>query len=950
MKVWDGADGRTLVGLFDLNTRTVIPNTSYDALGDPLAFTIFPDTGDPATSNAPLSAWFVWDAAQQMKEAHLANGSSIINTFQNGLQTKAENFAPGGGLLARTTINYNSVGLPYQYNDLLGTFAQVTYDANGAPTEVVDGGGRSVNISYGARGEVTYVSGTGTGDGSFSYNVAGQTQQTTDSRGQTANYTYDAAGRLTQITLAGHPNETTTFTYDNADRPLTVLKANGDSVVYQYVHPNKWLTAVITTVAGRVHRVEYVYQPDGRPTTMLSYVNGVLKTQESYTYNARGQVESITVPGLGVTNITYDFAGRFLSQVTTSPSGTSIGTTHTYSVSGQAGDPSTAPAYLRTVTNTVNGAPVETYTLTHSYLGQLLSVSSSNQIYNYSYDLRGRLNGETRQRLEGSSVYNGASVYTYDGSDNLNADVNGWQYDWLNNVTSAPPAGGMPGISGSIGYNSGYLTYINGKTITYDAWGNVAQIVYRDPNNPWGTPYRTVTFRYDALGRQASRTVSGSASPYRTNYDYDGSLIIGEETQPVGGRTIIQVNVDLIGALPDTFARLNSIAVGKGDSAESQPLSAETLSSGAWLLSPDANASSNDLRAVLLNLWPVTVAQSAPPYGYTSYHASNNYVIGAVQNGAATYNQYNVNGTVWRVYNNGGNVYYQQVSHNNDAFGNRQEMTPGLPIPPAYPPTPFHTNGSYHNPDLGDEMDQLGQSASYGQFLGRSGRMGVNELRKLPSWQPGSPERQFESNAVSMIPGVGQAYTAYTVFGGYDPIAGRCLSKGERIFSGLTLGLGNLGGAGRPGGRGGRISGGAAQNPQSSIVSHAVAPSAESAFARPVLPGSPNSVMRPLARQATAGWAGAYEFHHIFPQAEEFAQHWARTGIDIHDFTYPIPRNIHQRWMHGANGGWWNDQWRAFFRRNPNANREQIFAQGKRMADQWGNIDLNRLFRYPYAP
>jgi hypothetical protein len=149
-----------------------------------------------------------------------------------------------------------------------------------------------------------------------------------------------------------------------------------------------------------------------------------------------------------------------LSQVTTSPQSHTFGTTYEYGASGFRNDPSTAPAYLRRIEHRVDGAVTRFYDLYSSLQGQLLSCAGfvpggiGNTSTNYSYDLRGRLTGETNTVVVPDPNNGGApqtltatNTYTYDAADNLNAGAggNGWVYNADNQLTSAPAAGGLPG-------------------------------------------------------------------------------------------------------------------------------------------------------------------------------------------------------------------------------------------------------------------------------------------------------------------------------------------------------------------------------------------------------------------------------------------------------------------------------------------------------------------------
>ena len=72
--------------------------------------------------------------------------------------------------------------------------------------------------------------------------------------------------------------------------------------------------------------------------------------------------------------------------------------------------------------------------------------------------------------------------------------------------------------------------------------------------------------------------------------------------------------------------------------------------------------------------------------------------------------------------------------------------------------------------------------------------------------------------------------------------------------------------------------------------------------------------------------AGRIEKHHIFPQAEELAVWFRSKGINIHQYTLPIPRHVHRR-IHDTlpRGGEWNKAWREFKNANGGANKEAIF-------------------------
>ncbi|QAT81629.1 putative lipoprotein [Corallococcus coralloides] len=99
------------------------------------------------------------------------------------------------------------------------------------------------------------------------------------------------------------------------------------------------------------------------------------------------------------------------------------------------------------------------------------------------------------------------------------------------------------------------------------------------------------------------------------------------------------------------------------------------------------------------------------------------------------------------------------------------------------------------------------------------------------------------------------------------------------------------------------------------------------------LPGNPEPVMvfpwygspKPVPPQRRLP-AGKFEKHHIFPQARDLARWFKLKGIDIHQYTIPIPVHVHRRiHSNGHSGGMWNEAWREFQKANENVKSPEIF-------------------------
>jgi YD repeat-containing protein len=799
---------------------------AYDALGDPLSASLFPDTGDPQTSQTPLTSSIVWDAAQQMIQALLPNGVQIVNTWTNGLVTQTQAQAPGGATLSQMSFSYDSRGRLYAASDLVGSCAQYRYDRSSNLTKVLDGRGNTTRVTYGPNDEPTSLTWPGGQSASALYDAVGRLASTTDERGTYLSYGYDNADRLTAV-------GDVTITYDSADRPLT-LTAPNKSATFSYDPTTKRLTGLTTITNGFSYTVSYTYYPDGKRATMTSPFGTT-----TYAYDATGNVTSLTDPLNQTTTWTYDHTGRPLSQTSVTRRGVNISTVYGYGPSGQPGDPSTTPSYLRTITQTVNGQTVRQYTLTHSYLGQLLQRSGVGpngyaETATFGYDARGRLTSEADTVIENGQPHTASGTYQYDLSDNLQGGINGWTYNSNNQVTNAPPMGGLPGATGLSYDASGNMTSLNGLTLTYDLWGQM-------------TSAGSATYTYDIFGRRATKTVGGQT----TCFLYDGDDLIGE-TDGSGN--------PLHGYLWGPFGLLSDVLFDLLD----------TLS--RFCLPDDAD----DVRAVVDEYGSVTEAQVFTAYS-ERFWASQPVPSLPVSRGGY---QDNETGLVY----GGGSAYYAPC------IG--RFTTPSAPgyadnsNPYAYEPPVEEPPDAWVMPD-----DPSGRQFYYDGFrrtVNRGARIAESVLNTAAYFNP--------------------ICQAIMVWKGQDA-AGHKLSAGERVFILATMAVG-------PAVRGL----GTLRLPKINL-----------------LPGF------------------ASRLHHVFPQAEEFAQQWRRLQIDIDRYAVRVNRFFHSRVLHAADGnpgGWWNTQWRNFFARNPEATSGDVFRFMEQLREQKGIGDLPFTFynRWPWLP
>ena len=190
---------------------------------------------------------------------------------------------------------------------------------------------------------------------SYTYDAAGWLQSTTDPRGLVDEQTYDGLDRLTQDIqdfTDGVPttdsNQTTQYTYDGDNNVLTVtaLQASGTpSQTTQYIYG-------VTTAGGSAINSNdllaatlYPDQTTGQPSA---------SQEETYTYNALGQIASMTDRNGSTHQYSYDVLGRQTSDtVTTLGTGVDGSVRRIDTAYDQQGNPYLFTSYADTAGTTV---------------------------------------------------------------------------------------------------------------------------------------------------------------------------------------------------------------------------------------------------------------------------------------------------------------------------------------------------------------------------------------------------------------------------------------------------------------------------------------------------------------------------------------------------------------------------------------------------------------------
>ena len=381
----------------------------------------------------------------------------------------------------RGTSDANKIWHTFQYDQFgrttseVGPYSNVSYQYTGYTTTVTDNLRQTVSTrTTDAVGRVISVTDPG-GTITFNYshvlhNGRTATQTNVTACGHTSQIIADASGNRLRIV---DPNAgAVTCRFNAHNQPLQQTDANGNNIRFQYdewgrltsktnITPSNIISEVFRYTydhytssnrgKGKLYRVlrndtlceQYTYDALSRPAKRIRYIDGTA-FQESYTYNAYGQLATLTYPDGFATRFTYNGKGQ-LSQIDQGSNSSLIFLAQSYNLYGQPlkcrfGN-GTATEYeynssgLLTRINTgkmAGSTPVKPplvlmNTMSLNTLNtvpdviiddEIYTVDSSIQNFHYTYDNKGRL----VQRDQKNSQY---ETFQYDNLDRLTSFAQG---------------------------------------------------------------------------------------------------------------------------------------------------------------------------------------------------------------------------------------------------------------------------------------------------------------------------------------------------------------------------------------------------------------------------------------------------------------------------------------------------------------------------------------------
>jgi RHS repeat-associated protein len=221
-------------------------------------------------------------------------GTTTYSRNQDGLLTSMTSAA---GLVTRYA--YDASGKLVATTDPRGWISRTVYNALNQQIATITKSGSVTRFRYDAAGQITEIIDPNGSITRYGYDETGHLTMVTDAKGSVSRYAYDATGRLTSA--ADPLGRTTTLAYDSAGNLITVADPSGHAQQMTY-DGNRRLTG--RTAEGAVG-VSFTYDAAGRRSSMTD-ATGTTR----YSYDATGQLVSVTAPDGQVVTASYNVAGQ----------------------------------------------------------------------------------------------------------------------------------------------------------------------------------------------------------------------------------------------------------------------------------------------------------------------------------------------------------------------------------------------------------------------------------------------------------------------------------------------------------------------------------------------------------------------------------------------------------------------------------------------------------------
>jgi YD repeat-containing protein len=485
------ADGQTVAYQYDGSGNLV--SIGYAGGQIAIAYLSDPPFTSVATVTTPDGAVRQYGVPNDPTQIQVTDGNGNASLYVSN---------PGGLLLSATDPAGNTVSYTYDTSgrriravDPNGDTASFTYDANGNLVGITDGAGNRWSADYTAAlpahitdpngniwafkydssGNLVGVTNPAGGVVSAVRSTSGQITSITDTLGNKKSYQYDGNGLIAAFVDALNGNWA--YQYDGAARAVSRTDPGG-SVLQASYNVGKLITGL---TAGNV-QVAFDFSGIQRDSLnrLVNYTDS-FGNQVAYTYDAAGQLTSMTLPGGNTITYQYDRAHR-LSQVSDWLGNFAL---YRYDAAGWP------------LSVTVSGGPVAVYQYdaAHNLRAIVSTGPDGSPVAGYRYTLDANANRTAVSALEPFTAAFSFPAYSfaYDAANHpiARSDGQSYAYDARGNLTAIQGSGNV--------------------TLGYDAFGRLQSF----------TADTSTTYGYDSTGLRVVRTVDGTARLFL--YDLSGS-------------------------------------------------------------------------------------------------------------------------------------------------------------------------------------------------------------------------------------------------------------------------------------------------------------------------------------------------------------------------------------------------------------------------------------------
>jgi RHS repeat-associated protein len=499
--------------------------TSTPASGGATTFTYGANTGESLTK-AATAAGASDSAAYGNTGASQYEPSSATNDASNSLQFT---YYGQGNQLTST-------------QGMAGPQAVVTYNTNGTPaTSASPGAAMGVVTSFGYdtnfdQNAYTPPTGTSLGSRAYTWDGFGRLATATDGRGNTTTYTYDNADRITKIHSSATGTTDASYTYNSLNRVTQRIDASG-TTTYTYDDLSQLLTVANTYGGGTS---TYTYDLGGNLATTTTAVG-----TRTYGYDVAHELTSIAYTQGATAELTVfknDPNGRRTDvwlQSNTTHTSWSAHEGFTYDSSARVktalsqNGPATAPVTIFNQTLCYSAGAVApacpTTAASDRSKVQWITDSVTGQTTTYGYDTSNRLHTATLTGGANPRTY----TYGYDAASNRTSSVvtgtspssqtltfnaanqittTGYTYDGAGNLTA------WPGHTATYNGNEQQTTTVDGAVTSTYLYAGTTQNELVSQTDSAGGSYKYVYGRPDSNGNpEIESTTVGTSTGYLFN-------------------------------------------------------------------------------------------------------------------------------------------------------------------------------------------------------------------------------------------------------------------------------------------------------------------------------------------------------------------------------------------------------------------------------------------------